>query len=227
MSELVKRPPQEEIIAQRLKIQWDTLVPSVGGKLSLVDSEFAKMAQEYQSGEGRSYHNLLHIGKVDKILNKYRHLSRNFIALKLAGDGHDVIYVPGSQTNEEDSANYMERVMTRLEMPDPVIVETKRIILLTKDHKTAEDDTDGKLMIDADFAIFASPEAEYDAYAQGIWQEFVGSGKVPEEGFRRGRGNLVKGWLEQDRIFLTDQIRDELQPLARKNLERELLLLTS
>lgn len=227
MSEAVERPPREAVIAARLRGQWSTLVQSVGGNLPLINEEFAKMVREYQSGEGRSYHNLLHIGEVDKMLNKYRHRSRNFVALKFAGDGHDVIYVPGSETNEKDSAVYMTGIMNKLGIPASVIEETGRIILITKDHKTADDDVDGKLMIDADFAIFASPKAEYDAYAQNIWQEYVVSGKVSEEDFRKGRGKLIEGWLKQERIFLTNEIREELEPLARQNLERERLRLAS
>lgn len=227
MSEEAKKPQEEAIIAERLKNRWHKLVQSVGGKTSLIGNEFVMMVHEYQSEEGRSYHNLSHIGKVDEILNKYGHLSRNFVALKFAGDGHDVIYVPGSETNEAESAVYMRGVMTRLGIPESTISETERIILLTKDHKTTNDDIDGKLMIDADFAIFASLEAEYDAYSQGIWQEYVGSGKVPEETFKRVRGGLIKGWLEQDRIFLVDEIREELEPLARQNLERERLRLVA
>jgi len=227
MSEEVKGSPQETVVAERLRTQWNTLVPSVGGKPSLVSEEFAKFVNQYQSGERRSYHNLVHIGKVDEMLSKYSYLARNFVALKFAGDGHDVIYVPGSETNEEDSANFMKEIMTKLGIPDSVIAETGRIILITKEHKTTDDDVDGKLMIDADFAIFASPKADYDAYAQGIWQEYVGSGKVSEEAFRKGRGNLIKGWLGQDRIFLVNEIRQELEPMAKQNLERELLRLTS
>lgn len=227
MSEEIKISPQEAIISERMRAQWKTLVQSVGGRLTFVDDEFAKMVREYHSGEGRSYHNLLHIGKIDEILNKYSYLARNFVALKFAGDGHDVICVPGSETNEVDSADHMRRTMAKLGMPDFVIAETERIILLTKEHKTTDDDTDGKLMIDADFAIFASSEAEYDVYTQGIWQEYVSSGKVSEEAFRRGRANLIKGWLGQDRIFLVDEIRAELEPLARQNLERELVRLAS
>lgn len=227
MSEVIKRPPQEAVIVERLKAQWGTLVQSVGGDLSLLDSEFAKMVREYRSEKGRSYHNISHIGKVDEVLNRYSRLSRNFVALKFAGDGHDVIYVPDSQTNEEDSATYIESVMAKLGMPSSIIAETRRIILLTKDHETTDYDTDGKLMIDADFAIFASSQAEYDAYAQGIWQEYVGSGKVSEEVFRRVRRNLIEDWLKRGRIFLVDEIRKELECLAIQNLERERLRLAS
>ena len=227
MSEVVKGSPQEVVIAERLKDQWRGLVQLIGGNVSLVDSEFAKMVREYKSGNGRSFHNLSHIGKVDEVLNRYSHLARNFVALKFAGDGHDVIYVPGSETNEADSAAYMDKAMSGLEIPTQTIRETQRIILITKDHKTTHDDIDGRLMIDADFAIFASPEAEYDAYAKGIWQEYVGSGKVPEYAFKKGRGSLIAGWLKQDRIFLVDEIREEFEPLARQNLEREHLRLTA
>jgi predicted metal-dependent HD superfamily phosphohydrolase len=170
---------------------------------------------------------LTHIGKVDEMLNKYSHLAHSFIALKFAGDGHDVVYVPGSQTNEEDSALFMRGIMTRLGIPHETIAETERLILLTKDHKTSEDDIDGQLLIDADFAILGSDEAAYDAYAQAIWQEYVGSQKVAEEIFRGVRANLIEGWLLQDRIFLVDEIRNELEPIARHNLERELITLRS
>ena len=212
-------------IVEGLRNQWGTLVQSVGGNFSLVDIEFNKMIGEYQSGEGRSYHNLVHIGKVDRVLNRYRHLSRNFVSLKFAGDGHDVIYVPGSSANEAESASFMRGVLSRLGVPGSIVAETERIILVTKDHKTTDTDIDGMLMIDADFAIFASSEEEYDAYAKGIWQEYVGSGKVSEEVFKRGRRRLIEGWLSQDRIFLIDKIREELEPQAKINLERELLFL--
>lgn len=222
MSEVIGMSPKEIVVAERLKGQWVELVSSVGGNTGLIDSEFSALVGLYRSGDGRSYHNLLHIGNVDQMLNRYRHLAQNFVALKFAGDGHDVVYVPGSQTNEADSAVYMRGSMQRLEIPTATIAQTERIILVTKDHKTTDEDVDGKLMIDADFAIFASPEEEYDAYTLGIWKEYVGSGRVTADRFKQGRTSLVRGWLAQDRIFLVDQIRNELEPSARRNLEREL-----
>lgn len=225
MSEGLRPTPTEIQIAARLRGQWDLLVQGVGGRSSLINYEFDRMVNEYKKGDGRSYHNLSHIGKVDEMLNRYRHLARNWTALKFAGDGHDVIYVPGSETNESDSAVYMREAMVRLGIPSETVSETERIINITKDHKTTNDDIDGKLMIDADFAIFASVPEEYDAYSRGIWQEYVGSGKVPEDVFKRGRGGLIDGWLNQDRIFLVDDIRADLEPAARQNLQRERLSL--
>ena len=182
----------------------------------------------YCLGDGRSYHNLFHVAKVDEMLNRYRRLARNFTALKFAGDGHDVVYIPGSDTNEADSAEYMRGVMQRLGISEETIAETERLILVTKDHKTTGSNIDGKLMIDADFAIFASSEEEYDAYAQGIWEEYVGTGRISEVAFKEGRSNLLRGWLDpEDRIFLIDEIRDDLEPIARQNLQRELARLVS
>lgn len=227
MSELVGVSPRDVVVAQRLKSQWAELVSIVGGSAGLIESEFAALVQMYQLGDGRSYHNLLHIGKVDEMLNRYRSLARNFVALKFAGDGHDVVYVPGSETNETDSGVYMRGAMSRLGIPVAIIDETERIIVITKDHKTTADDIDGKLMIDADFAIFASPQEEYDTYARGIWQEYVGSGRVSEDRFKMGRSALIKDWLAQDRIFLVDDIRRDLEPVARRNLEKELTRLAA
>lgn len=223
MSEFIGQSPKDAAFVDRLRNEWGFIVKHfTGGRISLVDYEANRLAREYQRGDGRSYHNLSHIRKVNEVLDEYRGLTRNYVALKFAADGHDVIYVPGSETNEADSAAYMKVSMTRLGLPERLVIsETERIILLTKDHKTTDDDVDGKLMIDADFAIFAAPEEEYDAYAQGIWQEFVGSGKVPEEAFKRGRSNLLVGWLSQERIFITDAIRNDMEPQARINLERE------
>lgn len=222
MAEILQFSPREEEIKSRLRGQWDLLVQGAGGRTSLINYEFDRMAREYKKGDGRSYHNLEHIAKVDGILNRYRHLARNFVALKFAGDGHDVIYVPGSETNEAESALFMRETMRRLGIPEDTIAESERIINITKEHTTGDGDVDGKLMIDADFANFASPPEEYDAYAQGIWQEYVGSGRLPEAAFRTGRSNLLRGWLGQERLFLTDEIRADLQPIAMGNLQREL-----
>lgn len=227
MGERTGITPKEIEIADRLRNQWRNLLAPYGSPQNVIDDEFSRLEQEYRKGEGRSYHNIRHIGKVDEMLNRYRHLAKNFTALKLAGDGHDVIYVPASETNEADSAVYMEGALARMNVPLDVIGETSRIINITKDHKTSDDDIDGKLMIDADFAIFASDPSEYDEYSRGIKNEYVGSGRVTEEMFRVGRSSLIRGWLDQERIYLTDQIRDEMEPVARQNLQRELVHLTS
>ncbi len=227
MSDVLRRLPHEAVIGAKLQDQWSSLVKHAGGRPALVNYEFYRMALEYQKGNGRFHHNLFHIGKVDETLNAYRHLSRNWTALKFAGDGHDVIYVPGSETNELDSAAYMRVVMTRLGMPPPIITESERIINITKDHKTSEDDIDGKLMIDADFTILGAPVTEYTAYAQNIWQEYVGTGKYTPKEFKVGRVMLLSQWLRQDRLFLVDEVREELEQNARLNMEREITLLSA
>jgi predicted metal-dependent HD superfamily phosphohydrolase len=227
MIEHLNLSSEEVVIADRLKSQWFNLVQKSGGNTNLIDSEFSKLLHAYISRGENSHHNLFHISDVDTFLNKYRQLAFDFTALKFAGDGHDSVYNPISHTNEEDSAKFMQNLLQVLNMPEETISEVKRIILLTKEHQTKDDDVDGKLMIDADFSILAVPEQKYDRYVQGIWQEYVGSGAVSEENFRKGRLKLVTGWLEKEKLFLTDEIRKELQPYAKRNLEKELAKLKS
>lgn len=221
--EQVGMTPKEVQAVEQLWPHWQYIAAGLVNPSHDTEADvvFGEIIQRYRTGDGRSYHNIVHISRMLAFVDKFRHLSKNDLLLKAAIFGHDIVYVPGSQTNEEDSAEVFGRMMNRMDVRGWKIDETERLIRVTKKHKTDEDDTNGKIMIDADFSIFAASEADYDEYARGVWQEYVGSGRIPEASFRQGRKKLIEGWLSQERIFLTPEISAQLEPQARSNLQRE------
>lgn len=216
----MERSPTEKEIIKYLKQQWRVLLPATVSNITHIDQAVDQLVRQYQLGD-RPYHNLWHIYKVDQVIERFRLLAHNYPALKLAAHGHDVIYNPGSTTNELDSVNFMANLLNALMVSQTQISEVQRLILLTENHQTTEDDTDGLLLIDADFAIFASSADEYQAYTRGIWDEYVTSGKVTSDQFRVGRSKLIEDWLSQP-IFHTPQIHSAFEQIARTNLIHEL-----
>lgn len=226
--EVEKMSAQEPEVVERLRPQWIEVVQGIGGNLEHADEAFAEIVQRYRTGDGRSYHNLFHIDRMLGFINKFDHLSKNKHTLKASVFGHDIVCVPGSQTNEQESADVFGLMLQRLSAKKEDVSETKRLIMITQEHKTTDEDTDGKLIIDGDFEILASEDEVYDNYAANIWREYVGTGKVSEEAFKEGRTRFIKGWLEsikENRLFLIPEIREKLQPQAKNNLEREFLRL--
>lgn len=224
--EVGKMTAEEVQIIERLRPQWKDVAQGLTGNLEYSDETFTEIIQRYRTGDGRSYHNLFHIDRMLGFVNQFGHLAKNKHILKVAIFGHDIVYIPGSQTNEQESADVFGLILQKLSVKEEDIVGIKRLIMITQKHTTTDDDIDGKLMIDSDYEILASPDEIYDQYATNIWKEYVGSGKVSEVEFKQGRKSLINGWLEsirKDRLFLTPGIRKNLQAQARKNLERELI----
>ena len=226
--EVEKMTTEEVQVIERLRPQWTRIVQELGGDLEHADETFTEIIQRYRTGDGRAYHNLFHIDRMLGFINQFDHLAKNKHMLKAAIFGHDIVYVPASPINEQESADVFGLILKKLSVRKEDIEETKRLIMITKEHKTTDDDIDGKLIIDSDYEILASPDETYDRYAANIWKENVGSEKVSEEAFRKERARFINGWLDsirEDRLFLIPEIREKLQPQANRNLERELLRL--
>ena len=75
------------------------------------------------------------------------------------------------------------------------------------------------LLQDIDLSILGADAELYDRYEGWIRQEYD---FVPEEAFRKGRGAVLKGFLDQGVIYHTAELRERLEVLARDNLSRAL-----
>jgi predicted metal-dependent HD superfamily phosphohydrolase len=230
MSEYIRQPNLEYQVVDRLKEQWLEMVTAAGGRTDLVKPMVLELSRRYINRGRRSHHNIFHIEDVGRVLEQYRHLAQNFSALKIAGDGHDIFYVPGGTTNEKESAAFMQRMLLKLEMPEEISTEVNRLIMLTAHHQTTEDDGDGKLLIDADLSILAAEPERYKRYTQAIKREYVDSGIVPKKDFRAGRADYLEKLLDtkqREHIFLTEEIRQRWEDAAQHNVRSELQRLKS
>ena len=220
--------PEEREAIERLRPVWFETVVGLGGNAEFLEETFGDLVQKYRAGSARAYHNILHIDRMVTIVRKFTHLAKRPHELQAAIFGHDSVYNAGSPTNEAESADVTVEILQKLGVSQDSIDETRRLIMISKDHKTTDGDVDGQIMIDGDYEILGSPPPIYRWYSTGIYAENVGSGKVSVGDYKIGRGRYLGGWLrqiEENSLFHTPEIRDTLQPQAFQNISNELKLI--
>lgn len=165
----------------------------------------------------RHYHTPVHLLE---ILTALEWLSRQELAgpppreVVLAAWFHDAVYEGIAGFDEERSAD-----LARDLLPGPRGEEVARLVLLTKKHTTDEDDVPGKLLIDADLAILASPMPRYRRYVHHIRQEYAGVG---DSDWRTGRTRILRRFLDAPTIFTLRAATASWAGAARTNMRAEL-----
>lgn len=159
---------------------------------------------------------------------------------------HDAIYDPKSNTNEEDSATLYCTFASELSQAmlsgkgqpldfantsGSVITSpyfdfdrVQKYILATKYHNIASsDDIYLKLFLDADMAVLGKQDIAYDVYAGLIRQEYI---HVDRSVYCQKRAEVLLSFLSHDTIFASQIMKDAFEVQARKNLSREIELLS-
>ncbi|MFF5173935.1 metal-dependent phosphohydrolase [Micromonospora sp. NPDC000089] len=172
----------------------------------------------------RHYHTLRHLSAVLDVVDAHPLAADRPDLVRLAAWCHDAVYDPRAtgDANERDSAALADRMLTGLRVPPAAVAEVRRLVLLTADHAVAADDRDGALLCDADLAILAAPEPEYDRYAAEIRAEYA---HVPEPAFRAGRARVLDALLALPARYRLPELATRWERPARANLTRELATL--
>jgi predicted metal-dependent HD superfamily phosphohydrolase len=180
-------------------------------------SVFSELLARY-SEPGRAYHTCRHLEECFAQFGGARSLARQPGEVQLALWFHDAIYDSRSPHNEDESADWADRVLEAAGAEEPVRARTRALILATR-HAGALASDDARLTVDIDLAILgASPErfAEYEAQVR---QEYVW---VPDALFRSTRARILAGFLERPAIFATPHFHSRLEERARANLRDSL-----
>ena len=202
--------------AHPLEARLTGLLTGLGCSPEAAGLAFADLAAAYSS-PGRHYHTLDHIRDV---LDTATALwgAATPPALLLAAWLHDVIYDTHGADNEERSADHAWELLRPLGLPEALLDETARLILLTKGHRAEAGDRAGHVLLDADLAVLGADEATYDQYAAAIRREYAW---VPEEQYRPGRARVLEDFLRRPRIYHTHEMYGRLEPCARQNVMHE------
>ena len=203
------------MVADQRRDTWQNLLHAWDVPPTQADRKFEEILQAY-SGPGRFYHTLDHVMDVLNTVKRLAAQAKNLNAVKLAAWLHDVIYDSRRGDNEELSAEYAERLCTRLSIPNSAKVAS--LIRKTKTH-AADDDADSQVLIDADLAILGAPEPRYWDYSEKIRREYDW---VPESDYLTGRRKVLEHFLARPRIY---QYLNKLEGPARRNLAAEILKL--
>ena len=111
---------------------------------------------------------------------------------------HDIIYNVLKKDNEERSAAYAQKHLSGL-LTKERLGTLQQMILATKNH-TASENPDTNYFTDADLSILGSGWDNYFSYTKQIRKEY---GLYPDIIYKPGRRNVVKHFLEMDKIFKT------------------------
>lgn len=171
----------------------------------------------YQSPE-RAYHNDWHVRNMLSALARRGVLTP---ALALAVWGHDLVYDPTRNDNEENSAVMFDVWLQEQEATEE-LRRTVQTLLLATNHKSPPATREEALLVDADLGILGAPEQEFNAYEAGIRQEYS---HVPALFYRAGRRKVLKMFLNRERIYTTPEFSG-LEGQARHNLQTSLQNLT-
>lgn len=140
----------------------------------------------------RGYHTQNHlIDVIDQINEQQSSLDiRDYEKLILCGLFHDVIYDPASQTNEEDSADFLMECAVNKD--DKHILEIRQMIIDTKAHEAQTPLSEKFNAIDMNIV-----ERDYESlleWERGIYKEF---GSVyPDNLYKAGRVQFLESLMD-------------------------------
>ncbi|KAK0732122.1 hypothetical protein B0H67DRAFT_606633 [Lasiosphaeris hirsuta] len=178
----------------------------------------------------RVYHSLSHITALLTLLSTHQSAFTDPSAVEAAIWFHDAIYdthAPPRQNETASAALAVARLAPTGVAPDR-LDRIRAMIVATATHVVPAAEAlggaegavvDAALFLDMDLGVLAVDKAEFDVYEAGVREEYAWVG---EEGWRRGRGEVLRGFLGRDWIFHSDLFRGLWEERARANLRRSL-----
>ncbi|KAK0620772.1 hypothetical protein B0T14DRAFT_237100 [Immersiella caudata] len=178
------------------------------------------------SAPDRHYHSLTHITTLLSLLHTHLRLFTDPPAIEAAIWFHDAIYGTHSPPSQNElrsaalavsslrdivDADRLERIKVMIEATASHTVPTLSE-LRTADKGHVED---AKMFLDMDLSILAADEAEYREYERGVREEYKW---VKEKEWEEGRGKVLRGFLERERIYVSKAFSGLWEGRARGNL---------
>lgn len=198
-----------------LEQHWTELLDSVQLSSHSTTAAFEQIIKAYQEPQ-RVYHTLAHLQHfIDELQSLPQIQAQTWFALYY----HDIVYKPGSKSNEKKSADIATKHMQSWGMSSTFTDRVSQLILATKTHKVEVDDTEACLFLDADMAILGSSQPVYLEYADAIRKEHR---MYPDFLYNKGRKTFLKQTLASERLYLSDHFYRLYEQQARDNIATEL-----
>lgn len=187
-----------EKLTDNLFDRWQNTCKSFSVDRILMKEVFTHLVTAYSS-PNRYYHNLEHIDRVLREIDLYCHRTQKLNIIQFAAWFHDAIYDSQAKDNEEKSAEYADRLLKLLTVPEEKIAIITRLILNTKRHQAYKNDLEAQILLDADLAILGTDAKEYQIYCDRIRQEYAW---VSESKYSIERRKVLEQFLQRDRIYI-------------------------
>jgi len=192
--------------------RWQKLMQQLG--IPANTDTFQQLAAAYNEPH-RYYHATEHISACLQYLDHYWQLAKYPAEIAVALWFHDAIYKPRSTTNELDSATWCCDFLAANQVDSLVIARVRKLIMATC-HNAAPLSHDEQLLVDIDLAILGAPEDIYWQFEENVRKEYKW---VPGFIFRSKRKEILKGFLQRERLYNSDYFFQKLEQQARINLQ--------
>ena len=184
-----------------------------------------QLIRPYEHESWRGHHNLIHLSDMAEYLMSIAHELEDPATVFGAMLGHDSNYEPWlwnvKGANEELSRARSDYFLLPHYSPQRVL-KIGHYIMATIEHPNDSKDSDQADFLDADMSVTGAPEERNQQYADGVMEEYVVWGGVPEKVFREKRINFLKG-LDNKRVFITERAQDLYEAQAHRNFGAEIL----
>jgi predicted metal-dependent HD superfamily phosphohydrolase len=202
-----------------LKQKFTELLTNIGFEEKEIQRNWSDLEKAYSS-KSRHYHNLTHISDMVECFEKYADQLQFPNEVLFAVFYHDYIYKSSKKDNELKSAEFALSVLPENISFDKQFVFDAICATQLHAHNTIEDIN---WLIDFDLKILARDWDDYQIYFEQIRKEYR---IYPDFLYKPGRAKALKHFLENEFIYQTDEFRKLYEEKARKNIEKEILLLT-
>jgi predicted metal-dependent HD superfamily phosphohydrolase len=172
------------------------------------------------SGKSRHYHNLNHLEEMIELFDEYQNNLKNPDEVLFSIFYHDYIYKATKKDNELKSAELALKVLSANDALNKNLIFDA--ICATQLHQQNEI-VDINWLIDFDLKILSKDWEDYEVYFNQIRKEYR---IYPDFLYHPGRKKALEHFLENEFIFQTEEFRILYEEKARKNIEKEISLLT-
>jgi predicted metal-dependent HD superfamily phosphohydrolase len=107
--------------------------------------------------------------------------------------------------------------LPRVGVQPPVLADVERLLTVLRQHDPDDDDADGEVLCDADWAVLGAPANEYRDYVDRLRRD----SDLPEAAWLHARRRAVRELLNRDSVFRTPEMRAAREGRAQLNLARE------
>ncbi len=198
-----------------LQAKYIELLSPYSTDTAYIDKCWQELIEKYQEPH-RTYHGIQHIIELFATWESINYRVEDYNTVAFSIFYHDIIYDPTSTENEAKSANFFKAKIGKSVYPKAEKVVAQ--ILATKKHRLSFD-ADTNFLLDLDLAVLGQRPEQYVKYCKAIRQEYS---MYPEDVYIAGREQVLKAFIQRDRIYHTDAFFALLELGARENMYWEI-----
>jgi predicted metal-dependent HD superfamily phosphohydrolase len=201
---------------------WTEAVVRLGGRTQPAERSGAELEERYREPH-RRFHTGVHraavLAHAEVLAGEVGLSASDRAMLVLAVCAHDVVYDARPGEDEQASADWARARLDECGVSHEVIERVANAVLATATHSSEMHDVVTDVLLDADLAILAAPEAVYDEYVEAVRTEYSA---LDDQSWHLGRARLLESLSARPHLYVTPAARARWDAAARGNLHREL-----